>query len=228
MLLAVMTIVDSALAMYDTKAGRFLQHDPRGVQPASQQDNRFSVHGQYADSANLYECVASLPIRFLDPFGLRRTNWQCCKEARDLGLVGQLEKGPHGEEGIVQGALICCDGRLVPCTMEIPKAGDASKDWGNTLILACTRVHERDHMRNAIRCPKCGISRAAFYGNWCVIEFMGYTRQLECLERYQELKYCQLSHISDPAACEASIEAEKKRVEKRRKLMNECYKRGMG
>jgi RHS repeat-associated protein len=56
---------------YDPKTGRFMQRDPLGIDPASGEINPFGVHKQYVDGTNIYEYVQSLPLSYMDAFGLR-------------------------------------------------------------------------------------------------------------------------------------------------------------
>ena len=55
---------------YDAYAGRFLQHDPRGINPAGGLTNRSGVQNQYADGINVYQYTRGNVILFTDPFGL--------------------------------------------------------------------------------------------------------------------------------------------------------------
>ncbi len=56
---------------YDTYTARFLQQDPLGSNPAGGRINRFRGYEQYSDGISLYEYVASNPIAYLDPYGLK-------------------------------------------------------------------------------------------------------------------------------------------------------------
>jgi len=55
---------------YDHYAGRFLQNDPLGINPAGREYNRFDILTQYADGLNLYQYVKSNPVTNSDPMGL--------------------------------------------------------------------------------------------------------------------------------------------------------------
>jgi len=57
---------------YDTYTGRFLQHDPLGINPNGGYLNPFMPFFQYTDGMNLYNYVENNPIIFVDPFGLKR------------------------------------------------------------------------------------------------------------------------------------------------------------
>ena len=77
---AIAILAADASAMYHPTVGRFLQRDPGadritdapriggGPAPVSQFIPRDPT-GQYADGANLYECVRSNPLGYADPFG---------------------------------------------------------------------------------------------------------------------------------------------------------------
>jgi len=54
---------------YDPETGRWLTHDPFGVEPHGYK-NRFGVRNQYTDGANLYEYGNSRPTQAVDPLGL--------------------------------------------------------------------------------------------------------------------------------------------------------------
>jgi len=96
--LAVMAVAESGLAMYDTQAGRFLQHDqweterpshnrqsecdhtytkatyvPRNIAKSNRPAGRPSTamtEALYRDGMNLYTYVASMPVIHVDPYGL--------------------------------------------------------------------------------------------------------------------------------------------------------------
>jgi RHS repeat-associated protein len=65
---------------YDTNRGRFLQHDPLGVNPAGGPSNLFdTVLRQYTEGLNLYEYVLSSPLQYVDPLGtFSKGGWAVC------------------------------------------------------------------------------------------------------------------------------------------------------
>jgi RHS repeat-associated protein len=54
----------------DPYMGRFLQQDPRGINPAGWAVNTFAVRDQYRIALNLYEYIRSSPDGATDPYGL--------------------------------------------------------------------------------------------------------------------------------------------------------------
>ncbi|MCK5175981.1 MAG: hypothetical protein KAR47_21480 [Planctomycetes bacterium] len=60
----------SAFAYYNPQAGRFMQRDPLGIDPAGGRTNRFRPGRQYTDGMDLYEYVGSQPSNKIDPYGL--------------------------------------------------------------------------------------------------------------------------------------------------------------
>ena len=76
---------------YDTHAGRFMQQDPLGIQPAANaQINPFKPEKQYTDGMNIYEYVGDGPISSNDSLGLTelhpvRVNRLHCKCKRECG-----------------------------------------------------------------------------------------------------------------------------------------------
>ena len=57
---------------YDTYTGRFLQHDPLGINPTGGKWNSFEPRKQYVDGMNLYDYLQSNPLLSFDPSGLKR------------------------------------------------------------------------------------------------------------------------------------------------------------
>jgi RHS repeat-associated protein len=55
---------------YSPKLGRFMQHDPLGINPGYSNLNPFGPMNQYHDSRNVYEYVISQALRGIDPYGL--------------------------------------------------------------------------------------------------------------------------------------------------------------
>jgi len=54
---------------YDYYTGRWLTHDPLGIDPAGAKQNLFLVLLQYADGPSLYQYVRSGPVIYVDPWG---------------------------------------------------------------------------------------------------------------------------------------------------------------
>ncbi|MBE0536665.1 MAG: hypothetical protein IH624_13445 [Phycisphaerae bacterium] len=54
---------------YDAYAGRFVQHDPRGINPAMG-NGSVGISTQYQSGINIYGYVGSAPQRYVDPLGL--------------------------------------------------------------------------------------------------------------------------------------------------------------
>jgi RHS repeat-associated protein len=54
---------------YDVYAGRFIQHDPLGVDPGGARDNPFGAIRQYSESMNTYEILGSNTVMKVDPYG---------------------------------------------------------------------------------------------------------------------------------------------------------------
>jgi RHS repeat-associated protein len=54
---------------YDYYTGRWLTHDPLGINPAGGMLNPFSVLAQYTNGMNLYQYAGSNPIMLTDPIG---------------------------------------------------------------------------------------------------------------------------------------------------------------
>jgi len=65
-----LALADYRHRSYDTYAGRFLQNDPLGTNPASPEHNRFDILNQYADGVNFYQYVQSNPVTSVDSYGL--------------------------------------------------------------------------------------------------------------------------------------------------------------
>jgi RHS repeat-associated protein len=59
--------------MYNPAAGRFMQMDPLGVNPAGGIANYFDVYIQYQDGLSLYQYLQNTPVIFTDPYGLWRS-----------------------------------------------------------------------------------------------------------------------------------------------------------
>lgn len=59
----------SAFAYYNPQAGRFMQRDPLGIDPAGGKQNPFNILKQYKDGMSLYEYVSSRPTLNQDPYG---------------------------------------------------------------------------------------------------------------------------------------------------------------
>jgi len=55
---------------YDYYTGRWLTHDPLGINPAGGTHNPLQVTGQYKEGVNLYEYVGSNPVVYSDAYGL--------------------------------------------------------------------------------------------------------------------------------------------------------------
>ena len=60
----------SAFAYYNPQAGRFMQRDPLGVDPAGCKKNPLSPSRQYDDGMVLYEYANSDPLNNVDSFGM--------------------------------------------------------------------------------------------------------------------------------------------------------------
>ena len=71
---------------YDYHTGRWLTHDPWGVNPNEFQQNKFDIIGQYKESINIYEYNNTNPIYKIDPFG-----YESCQ----LYLYGVSESDPQ-------------------------------------------------------------------------------------------------------------------------------------
>jgi len=56
---------------YNYSMGRWLTHDPLGINPSGEIKNIFAILSQYRDSMSLYEYVKSNPVMNLDPEGLK-------------------------------------------------------------------------------------------------------------------------------------------------------------
>ena len=69
----------SAFAYYNPEAGRFMQRDPLGIDPAGERTNRFRPGRQYTDGACLYQYVGNNPTNGRDPVGLFVMHPICCK-----------------------------------------------------------------------------------------------------------------------------------------------------
>lgn len=102
---ALVAITQSASAMYHPGMGRFMQRDPRGMQvgPSAISGrplaagqavgargfiprDSISTSLQYVDGMNLYQYVGSKPTRFLDPTGLRITEYKDCTKKQEAVL----------------------------------------------------------------------------------------------------------------------------------------------
>ncbi|MHC4574079.1 MAG: RHS repeat domain-containing protein [Planctomycetota bacterium] len=55
---------------YDYYTGRWLSHDPLGINPGGGQPNRFSIRLQYVDGLSLYQYVRGNPLIHTDAHGL--------------------------------------------------------------------------------------------------------------------------------------------------------------
>ena len=77
--------INLSFAMYDSQAGRFMQRDPLGINPAGGMRNPFKPTEQYTDGMNGYEYVKSNPCKYLDSVGRNATlvSWYM----RTCGLV---------------------------------------------------------------------------------------------------------------------------------------------
>jgi RHS repeat-associated protein len=76
---------------YDYYTGRWLTHDPLGIQPNPHQPNVFYVIGQYSDSINMYEYVVSNPVANADEYGFG----VCCKISWDTTYSEDYFYGPE-------------------------------------------------------------------------------------------------------------------------------------
>jgi len=55
---------------YNYSLGRWLTHDPLGIDPSGEIKNPFAILTQYRDAMNLYEYVKSNPVIYVYPCGL--------------------------------------------------------------------------------------------------------------------------------------------------------------
>jgi len=60
--------------MYNPEIGRFMQHDPHGINPAGGEINAFDHENQYADGVNIYQYVRANPLHSGDAYGLFETH----------------------------------------------------------------------------------------------------------------------------------------------------------
>jgi len=60
---------------YDDYSGRFMTHDPLGINPAGDIENPLEILTQYTDGLNLFEYCTSNPVMYMDKWGLRG---DCC------------------------------------------------------------------------------------------------------------------------------------------------------
>lgn len=63
-----------SFGMYNPEVGRFMQHDPHGINPAGGKNNAFYFENQYADGVNIYQYVYSNPLHGGDAYGLYETH----------------------------------------------------------------------------------------------------------------------------------------------------------
>jgi len=82
---------------YDSFAGRWMQQDPHGVNPADSISNNFQIDNQYKDGLSLYLSFHLSPAKVIDPYGL----W---------GLSEHIKISLSAAEGLDCG---CCTNRLV-------------------------------------------------------------------------------------------------------------------
>ena len=85
-----------SFGMYNPEVGRFMQHDPHGINPAGGEINAFSFENQSADGVNIYRYAGSDPVSQSDAHGLlayvpferhsRRVN--ACRLLRCKGKCG--------------------------------------------------------------------------------------------------------------------------------------------
>jgi len=72
---------------YDYYTGRWLTHDPLGINPAGGIYNPFSILAQYEDGLNLYEYVKSNPVKNNDLFGLFSWPGRIPKPPKPCGIL---------------------------------------------------------------------------------------------------------------------------------------------
>lgn len=59
-----------SFGMYNPEVGRFMQHDPHGINPAGGKINPYDVRKLYTDGTNIYMYVRNNPCIHTDTFGL--------------------------------------------------------------------------------------------------------------------------------------------------------------
>ncbi|MEJ5261024.1 MAG: RHS repeat-associated core domain-containing protein, partial [Anaerohalosphaeraceae bacterium] len=107
---------------YDPDAGRFLQPDPLGLDPAGGGVNPFAPTSQYSDGMNAYEYVKNNPVNNVDPSGLMPFT-ECYVKCFTVGTFWCYRfSGPAHDKCIVGVGLTCagiCAWPLLP-TFQCP------------------------------------------------------------------------------------------------------------
>lgn len=131
--------------MYNPEAGRFIQRDPLGVNPAGGGINKYNPNKQYSNGGNIYSYAKSNPVIMSDSYGLSalppRSDYDCClaatqtfppdrekawndyeKRLRSRGVpeeeIEKRRKTYLDNYALITrktNAVICCDGRKVSC-----------------------------------------------------------------------------------------------------------------
>jgi RHS repeat-associated protein len=129
---------------YSPQLGRFLQHDPLGVNPAGRIENPFYAYLQYVNGNNIYQYVNSQPLNAHDPYGLAIW-WDCVACGAALaakfggGLGGVMYYCPRDNPNISWGECVNQVFRefISPCELWESFKGNPAEWIGAAACISC-------------------------------------------------------------------------------------------